>query len=68
MTLIKTLLTFLVLVFFAISFMTFDLASLNLDQQAGQMLRQNPVAVGIVGGILLIGLVADRMVGAKHVS
>lgn len=68
MTLLKTLLTLLVLAFFAISFMTFDLASLNLDLPAGRMLRDNPFAIAIVGGILLVAFVADRMVGGKFAS
>lgn len=68
MTLLKALLSLLVLTFFAISFMTFDLAALNLDLPAGTMLRENPVAIGIVGGILLIALIADRRVGGRRVS
>jgi putative Mn2+ efflux pump MntP len=68
MTLIKTLLTIVVLAVFSISFMSFDLASLNVGQQASNMLREYPVAVGIFGGIVLIALVTDLMVGPKHVS
>ena len=68
MALLKTLLTLLVLAIFAISFMTFDLASLNLDLPVGRMLHDNPIAIAIVGGIILIAFVADRMVGSKHAS
>jgi|GEM_PF-3683663 len=68
MTLLKTLLTIVVLAVFAISFMSFDLASMNIGQQAANMLRENPTGVGIFGGILLIALVGDLMGGPKHVS
>lgn len=68
MALLKTLLTLLVLVFFAISFMTFDLASLNLEMPAGRMLRENPFAIAIVVGILLIAFVADHLFNNKHAS
>lgn len=68
MTLLKTLFIIVVLAVFAISFMSFDLASLNMGQQAATMLRENPMGVGVFGGILLIVLVGDLMVGAKHVS
>ncbi|MDA0349426.1 MAG: hypothetical protein O3C43_20145 [Verrucomicrobia bacterium] len=68
MTLLKTLLKILVLAVFAISFMSFDLASLNVGQKAVNMLRENPIGVGIFGGIILMVLVSDHMVGPKHVS
>ena len=68
MDLIKTLLSLFVLAFFVISFMTFDLASLNLDFPAGRMIRDNPMIVGTVGGFLLIALFADRIVGSKPIS
>jgi hypothetical protein len=68
MNIIKTLLSLLVLAFLAISFMTFDLASLNLDMPAGRMIRDNPILVGSIAGFLLIALLADRIVGPKHYS
>lgn len=68
MALLKILLTLLVLAFFAISFMTFDLASLNLDMPAGRLLRDNPFAIAIVAGILLIAFVADHLLNNKRAS
>ena len=68
MTLIKMLFALLILAFFAISFMTFDVASLNLDLPSPTWLRDNPVAVGVVGGFILMALIADSIVGNKHTS
>jgi hypothetical protein len=48
--------------------MTFDLASLNLDLPEGRMIRDNPMLVGSLAGFLLIALMADRIVGSKHIS
>ena len=68
MTILKTLLALLVLVVFAISFMAFDLAALDLTLPSGTFLRENPVAVGIVGGFLLLGLFGDKILDAKRAS
>ena len=68
MTLIKTFFTVFVLAFFAISFLTFDLAALDLSLPSGTLLRENPFAIGILGGILLLAVIGDRRLGGKRVS
>ena len=67
-TLLKTLLTLSILTFFAVSFFTFDLAALNLDIPSGQLLRESPIAMGIMGGILLLAVIGHRRVDHRQSS
>ncbi len=68
MTLLKTLLAIVVISVFAMSLMTFDLASLSLDFRGSALIRDNKLAVGLIGGILLIGLLSDRILSDRELS
>lgn len=68
MNLLRTLLAIVVISIFAMSFMTFDLASLILDFRGSDLIRDNKLAVGIIGGILLIGLLSDRIFSDRELS
>jgi hypothetical protein len=68
MNLLRTLLAIVVISIFAMSFMTFDLASLSLDFRGSDLIRDNKLAVGIIGGILLIGLLSDRIFSDRELS
>ncbi len=58
------------LAFFVISFNTLDLAaSFSLDLPIiGHLILDNPIAVGIVGGFVLIAVIANRRISVKHIS
>ena len=61
-TLFKILIATLILTSCAISMMSFDMASLSV-QMNGNLLnfvRENDLAIGIIGGILLIGFIAQK--------
>ena len=69
-TLFKILIATIIITSCAISFMSFDLASLSisLDGNLVKFVHENDLAVGIVGGILLLGIIATRKMPNEHVS
>ena len=69
-TLFKILIAAIILTSCAISLMSFDMASLSV-QLNGDFLnffRQNDLAIGIVGGILLIGFIATKRMNSESTS
>ena len=69
-TLFKILIATLILTSCAISMMSFDMASLSV-QMNGEFLnffRENDLAIGIIGGILLIGFIAQKRMATEDAA
>ncbi|QXD24788.1 hypothetical protein F7C95_02475 [Opitutia bacterium ISCC 51] len=69
-TLFKILIATLILTSCAISIMSFDMASLSV-QMNGDFLnffRENDLAIGIIGGILLIGFIAQKRMATEDAA
>ncbi|MDG2170003.1 MAG: hypothetical protein P8L44_19005 [Opitutales bacterium] len=69
-TLFKILIATLILTSCAISMMSFDMASLSV-QMNGDFLsffRENDLAIGIIGGILLLGFIAQKKMTPEHTA
>ena len=69
-TLFKILIATLILTSCAISMMSFDMASLSV-QMNGDFLnffRENDLAIGIIGGILLIGFIAQKRMATEDAA
>jgi hypothetical protein len=69
-TLFKILIATLILTSCAISMMSFDMASLSV-QLNGDFLnffRENDLAIGIIGGILLIGFIAQKRMATEDAA
>ena len=69
-TLFKILIATLILTSCAISMMTFDMASLSIKVNGDflNFFRENDLAIGIIGGILLIGFIAEKKMSSERTS
>ena len=69
-TLFKILIAAIILSSCAISMMSFDMASLSIELNGNLLnfFRENDLAIGIIGGILLIGFIAQKKMTPERTS
>ena len=69
-TLFKILIAVIILLSGAISVMSYDMASLSMELNGSliNFFRENDLAIGIIGGILLIGFIVQKMMSFERTS
>ena len=67
-TLFKLLIATLILTSCAISFMSFDMASLSIKMNGDfiSYFRENQLVIGVIGGILLLGFIAQKKMSPER--